>query len=64
MCLTEAVNFLKSDTQENRKSETRTITLNYGENLDESVFRFQKGLTFLKYNLSNMNGVFNMFMLK
>ncbi|KAK6104908.1 glycogen debranching enzyme [Brugia pahangi] len=43
MCLTETVNLSKSDTDENRKPETRIITLNYGDDLDQLVFRFQKG---------------------
>lgn len=56
MHATEAINLLKNDdNQENWKSETRIITLNYGENLEKSVFRFQKGFIFSKYNLSNSN---------
>ncbi|EFO20837.2 hypothetical protein LOAG_07652 [Loa loa] len=43
MYQTEANNLLKTDIHENQKPETRIITLNYGENLEESVFRFQKG---------------------
>uniref|UniRef100_A0A915PP57 Glycogen debranching enzyme n=1 Tax=Setaria digitata TaxID=48799 RepID=A0A915PP57_9BILA len=45
MCLTEAIYLLKNDNQESRKLETRVITLNYGEKLDESVFRIQKDWT-------------------
>uniref|UniRef100_A0A0R3RYQ6 HDGE_amylase domain-containing protein n=1 Tax=Elaeophora elaphi TaxID=1147741 RepID=A0A0R3RYQ6_9BILA len=46
MCQSEAVNLLKNnDNQEDREPETRIITLNYGENLERSVFHFQKGWT-------------------
>lgn len=44
MCLTEAINSPESNgSHANWKPETRIITLNYGENLEQSVFRFQKG---------------------
>lgn len=46
MYLTANNHSLKFDNNGNQKSETRIITLNYGEKLDESVFRFQKGFIF------------------
>lgn len=46
MFMIETAALLKPETHEEGSPQTRVITLNYGENLKELVFRLHKGSSF------------------